>query len=374
MNPVELMAPDLVRFAFVAGMVLSVALYEKSHLTTGSIVVPGFFGIHIFEPGVVGASLLNSFLCFYLVHRLGPRILFMSTRTKFHLLIAVSLLLQVIWFGITSLPSPIAVTGDMMAGFGCVIPGLIAHDMARNGPARTALSTLLVSSVVGAAVFGLVIVAPEMSLHRGVHTTSQISFDLLLVLTISTMASVVLKLSTPLRSGGYVTAAYFVFMGTSLTTLMCILSAALVTYGICCRLLIPRMIVFGRRKFAMMLIVGALLMWGFTLALAFTGPRLPLVDHPAYAGIVILLPGLIANDMQRSGLIRVTFGLGATTGATFIFASLYCEIRSFGRPENVLHLASLAALVSLACLLPGRGFDRLVRFQASGFKDRGVAS
>ena len=334
-NPFELISPDLVRLALVLGMVLSVFLYERSYLTTGSIVVPGFLGMHFFEPSSILMSVFNAWVCFLLVHKLIPRICFMHNRTKFYALVVVSVLLQLGWNSLASIQTPVATLGQAMAGFGYVIPGLIAHDMARNGALKTSLNTIFVSCLVGGAVLVSLLLAPTLSRATTVPSLSPFHFDLTLVLLLSAVGSVLLKLRTPLRSGGFVTAAYFVTFGAAPLVPLTTLFVAVTTYLLCVNILIPRMIIFGRRKFALMLLVGSVLMWAVLIVLGQLGIEFPLAYHPSYAGIIILLPGLIANDMQRSSVTSVVCGLGLMASWIFVLASLYYEIRNHSRPDRL---------------------------------------
>ena len=350
MNPTELLSADLVRLAFVIGMVLSVLLYEKSHLTTGSIVVPGFFGIHIFEPTLIFISLLNASLCFGIVHRLGPKFWFLENKTKFYALIIVSVFLQLLWNQLATIQTPLSAFGNSMTGFGFVIPGLIAHDMARNGCLKTSLNTLLVSCIVGCMVFLLVVVSPRTSLNLQEVSRIPVSFDLAVVLALSTLGAIMLKLQTPIRSGGYITAAYFVFFGFDPLTLVLIIIAALATHLLCCRMLIPQLVVFGRRKFSLMLIVGAILMWGIGLLLAVARVEVQIINHPCYAGIVILLPGLIANSMQRTSIVSVGIGLGLLASWIFVIVTLFYEVKYFARPEHVFPLVGCLSGIFLVTI------------------------
>lgn len=373
MSPTELMSPDLLRFAFVMGMVLSVFLYEKSHLTTGSIVVPGFLGAHIFEPVIVLTLILNAWICFCLIHQIAPRFCFMNNKTKFHTLIVVSVLLQLAWDLLSTLQLPIAIASSSMSGLGYVLPGLIAHDMSRNGALKTGVNVLAVSSIVGAMVYFLLVVSPRTALNQNHFEPHPFSFDLTLVLVMSTISSVFLKLKTSVRSAGYVTAAYLVFFMNSPVTLLAIMVAALTTYQICRRFLIPRMIVFGRRKFALILIVGALLMWGLQLFLKSAGIHEPLMEHPLYAGILVLLPGLIANDMQRTGVLQVVIGLGLLVSWVAILAGLLCEFFAYSRPQEVVRLIGCLGGIFLIVLFLKKSTDEKVSTTSIQI-DHGVAT
>ena len=346
-SPIDLFSPDLVRLALVLGMVLSVFFYEKSHLTTGSIVVPGFLGLHFLEPSVILMSVVNAGICFWLVHRLAPRICFMQNRTKFYALIVCSVLLQLAWNAVSSVDDPTAFLGQAMAGFGYVLPGLIAHDMARNGPLKTSLNTILISCLVGGVVFALLVLYPQLCRARPTMSLPSFRFDLTLVLMLSTVGSILLKLRTPLRSGGFVTAAYMVAFGASPTVPIVIFFAALCTFLVVTHGLMPQMIVFGRRKFALMLLVGALVMWATQILLGGLGVDFPLAHHSSYAGIIILLPGLIANDMQRSSVTRVLCGLGLLASWIFVAASLYYEVCTYSRPDRLFLLIGCLSSVLL---------------------------
>ena len=52
-----LLSTEWVRFAFVLGIAVSMILYERRHLTTGSIVVPGYIAVFMIHPLVLVAAL-----------------------------------------------------------------------------------------------------------------------------------------------------------------------------------------------------------------------------------------------------------------------------------------------------------------------------
>ncbi|BBP92750.1 hypothetical protein BsIDN1_63680 [Bacillus safensis] len=78
------------------------------------------------------------------------------------------------------------------------------------------------------------------------------------------------------------------------------------------------MILYGRRKFAAMLITGIAL----KLIFDFFYPVVPF-EIAEFRGIGIIVPGLIANTIQKQGL---TITLGSTlllSGATFAIMYVY---------------------------------------------------
>ena len=55
-----LFTTEVVRFAFMFGVAVSMLLYERRHLTTGSIVVPGYIATFIAMPFTIIATFLNA--------------------------------------------------------------------------------------------------------------------------------------------------------------------------------------------------------------------------------------------------------------------------------------------------------------------------
>ena len=105
---------DLVRFAFILGIIVSVSLYDRFHIATG-IILPGYLGLFILQPVHLLITFATGVLIYWLVHRLLPRYLLMYSRTKFFTCISVSVGLQVLFLELSRYldfpwgPSPILV-------------------------------------------------------------------------------------------------------------------------------------------------------------------------------------------------------------------------------------------------------------------------
>lgn len=92
-----------------------------------------------------------------------------------------------------------------------------------------------------------------------------------------------------------------------------LLTYVIVTYG-----LSRIVLLYGRRKFAAMLSVGIVL----KLLLDFTYPVLPF-EILEFRGIGVIVPGLIANTIQKQGAI-ITIGSSLLLGGlTFVILSVY---------------------------------------------------
>ena len=78
-----LLSSEWVRFAFVLGVAVSMLLYERRHLTTGSIVVPGYIAVFMMHPLVIIATFANALLTYWLVNHILRRFFLLYGRTKF---------------------------------------------------------------------------------------------------------------------------------------------------------------------------------------------------------------------------------------------------------------------------------------------------
>ena len=148
-----LLSTEVVRFAFIFGVAVSMLLYERRHLTTGSIVVPGYIAAFIVYPLIIVATFLNAFASYLIVNKLLRRWFLLYGRTKFTVLAVTSILIQTAMLKLT--PSgPWLWESDikLFVGVGYVVPALIAHDMGRQGIAKTMRSVLLAAAIVAVPI------------------------------------------------------------------------------------------------------------------------------------------------------------------------------------------------------------------------------
>ena len=112
---------------------------------------------------------------------------------------------------------------------------------------------------------------------------------------------------------GYLALVFDQFMFMSVVLVVSILTFVIVKFG-----LSKIMILYGRRKFAAMLTTGIML----KLLLDLAYPVIPF-EMLEFRGLGVIVPGLIANTIERQG---VTLTLGSTlllSGVTFAITSLY---------------------------------------------------
>ncbi len=130
-------------------------------------------------------------------------------------------------------------------------------------------------------------------------------------IVLSVLASWAVADNYGMRSGGFVGAAFVgMFMADPLQVVVAAAIAG-VTYLIVAKFLMKHMILFGRRKFSAMLLVSSSIVWSGL----WVGDRFLSVEWEQRLGVgslaltPLMLPGLLANDAQRTSPSRVVQGV-----------------------------------------------------------------
>jgi poly-gamma-glutamate biosynthesis protein PgsC/CapC len=125
------------------GLVYGFFLFELTGLVAAGLVAPGYLAVSFDDPMAVTSCLLAA-----LVTMLFTRLLSMVTvlygRRRFVISILMGFALQWTFGALAMNVNPMVGRLDVV---GFVIPGLIAHEMDRQGPGRTLLALLLVSGL-----------------------------------------------------------------------------------------------------------------------------------------------------------------------------------------------------------------------------------
>lgn len=350
----------VVRFAFVLGVVVSILLYERRHLTTGSIVVPGYVAVFMLMPSVLLATLVNAAVSYLVVNKLLLRWFLLYGRTKFTILALVSITLQAVmlkaspsgaWLWEADVP--------LFVGVGYVVPALIAHDMARQGIAKTAGSVLLASAIVAVPIVGGVVLRlPEVTQLSPFRPISRMHLEagwIPLAIVLSAAAAWAVARNYGLRSGGFVGAALVAIFAVNPWQVLFLGLVAVITHQVVTRVLMTRLILFGRRKFASMLMISSAIVW----VAIWAGQRffpLPVQEHLGVASLALtplFLPGLIANDMQRASVARVLAGvtLASTCVLTVTWSVQALVTRQPQAPVRTVVAATTACVVFAPQLL-----------------------
>ncbi len=315
-----LFTTEVVRFAFMFGVAVSMILYERRHLTTGSIVVPGYIATFLAMPTTLIATFLNAFVSYFIVNRLLRRWFLLYGRTKFTVLVVTSIIIQTLMLkfspnGAWAWESDI----KLLVGVGYVVPALIAHDMGRQGIKKTFTSVMLAGLIVAAPIaLALAVDLPGINDLAPLRGGSDIAIDVAwipIAVLLSAAAAWGVARFWNLRSGGFMGAAFVaILLGDPWQVIVMAVLAAM-TYLLVTRFLMNSMILFGRRKFSAMLLISASLSW----VLLWIGGEIfgigvqRHMDVGSLALIPLIVPGLMANDAQRTSPMRVLGGLSLAT-------------------------------------------------------------
>ena len=323
-----LFRPEVVRVALVASVVISMLFYERVQLTTGGAIVPAYLALYLPAPLYIASTLAAGYLTYLLVVRVIGRRTILYGRRKFE--VEVLLGLGVI--------SALAAVGSWLgaidpvllgvSGIGFLVPGILAHDMTRQKPGKTVLAVLATTLLLGVFVYvysALLAIAPvEQAPVPSLATVVGYPRELLFLAAATSVGIGMLVFAQlGLRSGGFITGAYLALVAPRWPDLVFALVAAVATWFVVVHLLMPRLLLFGRRKLSTMVLVGALVSWSAELAVtAATGG-----DYVPWRGltvITLMVPALLANDAQRQGWEKTLWG-AALTGVG-VYAAMACVV------------------------------------------------
>lgn len=344
----------VVRYAFIVGVVVSMLLYERRHLTTGSLVVPGYVAVFLLVPSVILATILNATVTYLLVNKVLMRWVLLYGRAKFTVLAILSISIQAIMLK-ASPHGPWLWESDIpwFVGVGYVVPALIAHDMARQGAAKTAKAVALASAIVAVPILlGVLFQISEVTDLAPVWSVGRIHLQptwIPLAVLLSAASAWGVSTNYGLRAGGFVGAALVAIFAVNPLQVLFLVGVALMTYQFVSRVLMTRLILFGRRKFASMLLISSALVWTGI----WVGERLLPVGMHGELGVTsvaltpLFLPGLLANDMQRASVGRVLSGV--TLSATFVLSTTWAiqDLLTGGTQPRVQTVIALASALTI---------------------------
>ncbi|GEN54638.1 poly-gamma-glutamate biosynthesis protein PgsC [Halobacillus faecis] len=142
--------------------------------------------------------------------------------------------------------------------------------------------------------------------------------DLYISLVLGIILSLIFAEKTGVLPAGLVVPGYLALVFdqpifVAVVFFLSLLTYVIVTYGVS-----RFTILYGRRKFAAMLSTGIVL----KLLFDFFYPIVPF-EIMEFRGIGVIVPGLIANTMQKQGLVITTASTLLLSGLTFLIMTLY---------------------------------------------------
>lgn len=142
--------------------------------------------------------------------------------------------------------------------------------------------------------------------------------ELAIALTIGVTLSLLFSEFFGYLPGGLVVPGYLALSWKYPYSLLTVFIVSLLTFCIV-RFVLERLIIlYGRRKFAAMLLAGI----GFSVGLNFCIPLLPMTVPPL-TGVGVIVPGLIANCYQKQGFLTTTANIAVLSSLTIIIVKLY---------------------------------------------------
>ena len=130
--------------AIAIGLVLGFFLFEWTGLVAGGLIAPGYFALSLERPGTM-ALCLGVALCTMLFMRLLSRFCLLYGRRRFILCVLVGFTLQ--WTLGAAIMGTDAALGRVET-VSYIIPGLVAHEMDRQGVCSTLLALLVLTCAV----------------------------------------------------------------------------------------------------------------------------------------------------------------------------------------------------------------------------------
>lgn len=119
-------------------------LFEATGLTAGGLIAPGYFALTFDQPWLIGLSLCTALITMLLVRALAFFAVLYGRR-RFMVCVLLAFALQ---WTFSSLIMETEMGQGRLEVVGYIIPGLIASEMDRQGPALTLLALLVLSGLV----------------------------------------------------------------------------------------------------------------------------------------------------------------------------------------------------------------------------------
>ncbi len=131
-----------------------------------------------------------------------------------------------------------------------------------------------------------------------------------LAIVIGTVLSLIVDEVFGIQCGGYIVPGYLAMVCDDMACVLIVFALSLITYLIINYVLPKFMILFGKRKFAVSLIVSIIL----KLATEMLFPMIPFASV-TFRGVGAITPSLLANSYSRQGII---YTIPATLIVTYI--------------------------------------------------------
>jgi poly-gamma-glutamate biosynthesis protein PgsC/CapC len=320
---------EIVRMALALGVIISILIYERWRVTGGAAVVAGYLALFVNRPVYIITTVLLAVITHQIVQHFIARRVFLYGRRRLVVMVLIGMALQILT-GTVAYALNLSVYIDQTApwviglyGVGFVLPGLIALDIERQGARLTVLTVLGTSLLTflvlrnleaiktNLPIFWNSIAFEDKTIYYSYHTQLLIPAVIL-----SVLVSALLYEWLEIRSGGFLTAGYAALFVLQPLHLIFIAGVSILVFVFVTRFLMRQTPIFGRTKFAMMVLSGLVFTWGLEVLTA----RVTQSAFIPFAGFSIISPmitALIANDGERQGLGKTLLGVVICTLVVF---------------------------------------------------------
>ncbi len=355
---------DTMRFVLVASVVAGALLYARLGVTAAGTLTAAYVVLLVLArewSTLIGIMAVTA-TSYLLVRVLATRWFPLTKAWLFIGFVAVSSVLTAVlvvafrFTGLVALPGSVEIL-VVVGSF--VTPGLVAYDLASQGPRDTAWAFALVvggTLVLTVPVLALANVLTPESSTVTVEAAGRIPDGLFWLAAVASVAVAgALRLSFGLHVAGFLGAVFLAEFLTLEAFVTVILSAT--AAHLACRVLRDHLVLTPRQRFHVEFLFGALVAW-FGL---YWGARLgwrPAQEANRYALEPLLVVGLLATDMgrTRSGPVRSVVGLVLATA----FVSVVLVLATDGTPASATSSAALLIIGTGILVTPA-----VVRLRAS---------
>lgn len=351
---------DTLRAVLITSLAVSFLMYARVRLVTGGTLTPTWFVFLILGQrwGAVTATILVSALTVVIMRTIILPRWAASKAWQASLTVMIGVALN----GIAAVLVPALRAGtdpaalDFLIAVGLyVTPGLIAYDVIRQGVGKTSIAITIVTAV--SLMLTLPVIALLVQIAQGgsaivILGEGRIPPGLWWLGTVVAVAiTVMLRLGPAWRAGGFL-AGLFAYEALTAVTLALAVGFALLTFG-AVRLLSTRVLLTGRQRFQMSLLIGALFSW-FGLYWTAQFGYVPAIVANGYALEPLLIVGLLASDFGRKETRIVPTVAGVLAVIAAVAGALWLATNVMG--GTVIAVTIVAAVLGIWAIGANRRF------------------
>jgi len=318
---------ELARLTIILGIVVSTIIYKRTGLTLGGVIVCGYLALFVGQPLHIIVTLIFSYLTYQIVYKFLQKRFMLNGRSLFEIEILVGLVFQIFWLTIIRLFGMINIDLAILYGIGFVLPGVIAHDMGRQGSKNTLGSILLGVFIISLIIYPLSAIE-ELLPNFFLRTSSPLirtqpftyAYPINLLpygIIISVFLDLLIYSKFKARSGGFVTAAYLALFALRPLDLLFVVVASILTFLFVQFLTSHMVLAFGRTKLGIMILSGVVISWLLEIMMI----NLTKGQYIPWSGFVIIMPtiaSLIANDFAHEGPYRTVITTSLATAGVWL--------------------------------------------------------